>query len=108
MKKAMKKVKKLSYKQLEAAFQAYRLLAQQEISRLQNPKMQEIFNLAAYKVEGTMKKPQGISAPELTAIVATAEKVGKKVRVSTQGWGDGTTLYFHFVDRPEVNAELYQ
>jgi hypothetical protein len=97
MKKAMNKAIRLTPKQ---KLQNYKQAALAFISRLKNPTQQLAFSVTGYQVSPTGKKPNALSAPELLAIVGTAAKLGKYVRVSTSGIEDGGQLNFYFVDAP--------
>jgi hypothetical protein len=85
---------------LKQKFEAYRLAAAIYIHQLRNPNQQLAFSVKGYEVTPTGKKPNALSAPELLAIVSTAAKLGKYVRVSTSGVEDDGQLNFYFTDQP--------
>jgi len=85
---------------LKQKFAAYRTAASDYIYRLQNPFHTLAFSVKGYDVTPTGKKPNFMSATEVLAIVMTAAKLGKEVRVTTSGVADGGQLDFNFVDKP--------
>lgn len=88
-------------------FENYKTLALQFINTLRYPLIQTAFSVTAYQVVPGGKKPNAISAPELGAIVGTAQKLGKFVQVTFTGVDDGGTLNFVFVDSiPPTPREL--
>ena len=63
--------------------------------------------MKAYETTPTGKKPNAINAPELLAIVGTAKKLGKTIRLDISGVGDTAQLDVVLVDTPEIlPAEL--
>jgi hypothetical protein len=98
MKKASKEV--VTRITLKQKFEAYRSAAVSYAYQLRNPNQQLAFSVKGYEVTPTGKKPNAVSAPELLAIVSTAAKLGKYVRISTSGVEDGGQLNFYFTDQP--------
>lgn len=98
----MKKVivPKISKPTLKEKFAAYRSAVSTYIYQLQNPGRQIAFSVKGYEVTPTGKKPNALSAPEVLAIVLTAEKLGKNITVTTSGLDDGGQLNFYFTDKP--------
>jgi hypothetical protein len=83
---------------LKQKFTAYRAAVSNYIYSLQNPAHTLAFSVKGYEVTPTGKKPNALSAPELLAIVNTANKLDKRVELRTSGVGDGGQLDFSFVD----------
>jgi len=90
-------------------FEEYKSQALSYITRLRNPKIQLGFSLKTYEVlVAGGKKPNAISAPELGAIVGTAQKLGKEIRITLSGSGDEATLFFSFVEAPpDIPGDLF-
>jgi len=89
-------------------FGAYKDLALTYIRTLRNPASQSAFFVKGYEVTPTGKKPNAVNIPELLAIVGTAAKLGKDVRIVVSGQGDAAQLEFSFVDQsPNVPSELF-
>ena len=106
-----KKVKKAAVSttrtSLKQKFEAYRDVASRYIFRLQNPITNSFFSVKAYETTPTGKKPNAINAPELLAIVGTAKKLGKTIRLDISGVGDTAQLDVVLVDTPPaLPAEL--
>ena len=92
---------------LKQKFAAYRDVASVYIFGLQNPYTTPFFSVKAYETTPTGKKPNAINAPELLAIVGTAKKLGKTVRLDISGVGDAATLDVVLVETPaSLPAEL--
>ncbi len=86
---------------------AYKDLALTFINDLRYPNTRSAFSVKSYEVTAMGKKAVILSAPELLAIVSTAAKLGKTVKVSASGAGDQASLDFIFVDAaPSVPCEL--
>jgi hypothetical protein len=88
----------------------YRMKAVEFMYNQARPTTQSAFSVATYEILPTGgKKPNALSAPELAAIVGTAQKLGKQVQVVLYGNGDATKLNFNFVDAPSsIPLELLQ
>jgi hypothetical protein len=96
----MPRKQKATLKSVQAAFDAYRDAAVKYIYRLRNPNTESFFSVKGYeKVEGRLK-PSVINVPELLAIVGTANRLGKKITITTSGVDDGGQVDVHFVDAP--------
>ena len=92
---------------LKQKFAAYRAAASEYIYRLQNPFVTSLFSVKSYETTPTGKKPNAVNVPELLAIVGTAKKLGKTVRLDISGVGDTAQLDVVLVDTPEIlPAEL--
>lgn len=93
----MKKIEKtrLSAKQKLENYKSCALLF---IKKLRNPMTQIGFSVSGYEVTPTGKKPNTLSAPELLAIVGTAQRLGKNVQLSISGTDDQARINFQFVD----------
>ncbi len=76
----------------------YKIRALQFIHSLRYPGTQNIFTIKGYEKVNGVAKPNHASVPELLAIVGTANKLGKKVQISVNGYSDGAELSFDFVD----------
>jgi hypothetical protein len=83
---------------LKQKFADYRGVATSYIYQLQNPFTTPFFSVKAYETTPTGKKPNAINAPELLAIVGTAKKLGKTVRLDISGFGDTAQLDVVLVD----------
>ena len=92
---------------LKQKFEEYRNAASAYIFGLQNPITNSFFSVKAYETTPTGKKPNAINAPELLAIVGTAKKLGKTIRLDISGVGDTAQLDVVVVDTPPaLPAEL--
>ena len=92
---------------LKQKFQEYRAAASEYVYRLQNPYNTPFFSVKAYETTPTGKKPNAVNVPELLAIVGTAKKLGKTVRLDISGVGDTAQLDVVLVDTPPaLPAEL--
>ena len=92
---------------LKQKFQEYRAAASAYVYRLQNPYDTSFFSVKAYETTPTGKKPNAVNVPELLAIVGTAKKLGKTVRLDISGRGDTAQLDVVLVDTPaSLPAEL--
>jgi hypothetical protein len=76
----------------------YRGVVTSYIYRLQNPYTTPSFSVKAYETTPTGKKPNAINAPELLALVGTAKKLGKTIRLDISGVGDTAQLDVVLVD----------
>ena len=90
---------------LKQKFAEYRGIATNYIYSLQNPRVQSFFSVKAYETTPTGKKPNAINAPELLAIVGTAKKLGKTIRLDISGVGDAARLDVVLVDTPETRPD---
>jgi hypothetical protein len=108
LKKALKKTilkaasepnaaKRISLKQ---KFATYRSTASSYIYSLQNPSTNSFFSVKSYETTPTGKKPNAVNVPELLAIVGTAKRLGKTVRLDISGHGDVAQLDVVLVDTP--------
>ena len=92
---------------LKQKFEEYRNAASAYVYRLQNPYDTSFFSVKAYETTPTGKKPNAVNVPELLAIVGTAKKLGKTVRLDISGVGDTAQLDVVLVDTPPaLPAEL--
>ena len=92
---------------LKQKFEEYRNAASAYIFGLQNPYTTPFFSVKAYETTPTGKKPNAVNVPELLAIVGTAKKLGKTVRLDISGVGDTAQLDVVLVDTPQaLPAEL--
>ena len=106
-----KKVKKAAVSttrtSLKQKFEEYRAAASAYVYRLQNPYNTPFFSVKAYETTPTGKKPNAVNVPELLAIVGTAKKLDKTVRLDISGVGDTAQLDVVLVDTPPApSAEL--
>jgi hypothetical protein len=105
----MKKVKATATTRtsLKQKFAAYRSTASSFIYSLQNPFVTPFFSVKAYETTPTGKKPNAVNVPELLAIVGTAKKLGKIIRLDISGTGDTAQLDVLYADAPAaLPAEL--
>ena len=92
---------------LKQKFAAYRTAASEYVYRLQTPYGTPFFSVKAYETTPTGKKPNAVNVPELLAIVGTAKKLGKTIRLDISGVGDTAQLDVVLVDTPPaLPAEL--
>lgn len=76
----------------------YREKARTFIQTLRYPKTIPAFETKSYETVEGKKMMVKVSIPEIFAIVATAKQLGKKVQLTTGGFGDNGTLYFQYVE----------
>ena len=92
---------------LKQKFAGYRSIASSYIYSLQNPGTNSFFSVKSYETTPTGKKPNAVNVPELLAIVGTAKRLGKTVRLDISGVGDAAKLDVVLVDTPAIlPAEL--
>ena len=92
---------------LKQKFAAYRAAASAYVYLLQHPYNTPFFSVKAYETTPTGKKPNAVNVPELLAIVGTAKKLGKTVRLDISGVGDTAQLDVVLVGTPQaLPAEL--
>ena len=103
----MAKKKPVTRTSAKQKFADYKTRALAFINLTKYPSNQSAFSVTGYNVTAGVKKPNALSAPELIAIVGTAQKLGKIVQVTISGIADGGQLDFRFVDSfPSIPNDL--